>query len=103
MNQGYGDVAVGGALCSSTELCRSYDRQLWCHIHRHILPNHFDLRRITLAITGVQKHSEAALLHVRVDGVVGRLMHCALYLATPSVSSSPLKPREHARASRLAR
>jgi hypothetical protein len=60
MNQGYGDVAVGGALCSSTELCRSYDRQLWCHIHRHILPNHFDLRRITLRITcwyGAQRNT----------------------------------------------
>lgn len=26
----------------------------------------------TFAITGVQKQSEAALLHVRVDGIVGR-------------------------------
>lgn len=28
---------------------------------------------ITFAITGVQKQSEAALLHVRVDGIVGQL------------------------------
>lgn len=29
---------------------------------------------LTLAITGVQKQSEAPLLHVRVDGVVRRLV-----------------------------
>lgn len=30
------------------------------------------LLSLTFTITGVQKQSEAALLHVRVDGVVGR-------------------------------
>jgi len=36
---------------------------------------HWDWRSgLTFAITGVQKQSEAALLHVRVDGVVMRSM-----------------------------
>jgi len=60
------------------------------HIQRKIFvaPTH----NSTFALTGVQKQSEAVLLHVRVERIVRRFWRTALFHSRPTIS--PMATRE---------